>query len=140
MSTTELAPPVADLGADIPTEGLTIGQVAARTGLSIDTLRYYEKEGLTLSSPERSVSGQRRYYAADLRWIGSLVMLRRTGMPIRDIRRFVALSRVPDNESERLEMLEGHRLRVLQELREVQNHLAAIERKIAFYREKVDHA
>ncbi len=71
MSTTELAPPAADLAADlaadIPAEGLTIGQVAARTGLSIDTLRYYEKEGLTLSSPERSVSGQRRYFAADLR-------------------------------------------------------------------------
>ncbi len=46
---------------EIPAEGLSISAAAEASGLSVDTLRYYEKEGLTLQPPERSTSGQRRY-------------------------------------------------------------------------------
>lgn len=116
---------------------LTIGEAAEATGLSIDTLRYYEKAGLVPRAPDRSSSGQRRYCAADLRWIGTLVMLRRTGMPIRDMRRFVDLYRIDGSEPERLRILQEHREHVLQQLAEVQTHLAAIDRKIDFYEDKV---
>jgi len=39
---------------------LTPAQMSERTGVSIDTLRYYEREGL-LQSVERNSSGHRRY-------------------------------------------------------------------------------
>lgn len=120
-----------------PAEGLTISAAAETSGLSVDTLRYYEKEGLTLQPPERSTSGQRRYAEGDVRWLGTLVMLRKTGMPIRDVRRFVDLYRVEGSEPARLAILESHRGRVREQLREVQTHLTAIDHKIDFYTTKV---
>jgi DNA-binding transcriptional MerR regulator len=125
---------------EVPAEGLSISAAAERSGLSVDTLRYYEKEGLTLHRPVRSPSGQRRYTDQDVRWLGTLVMLRRTGMPIRDIKRFVELYRVAGSEPQRLEILRAHRLHVLEELREVETHLAAINRKIEFYEDQVMNA
>lgn len=118
---------------EIPAEGLTISAAAEMSGLSVDTLRYYEKEGLTLHRPGRSSSGQRRYTEDNLRWLGTLVMLRRTGMPIRDVKRFVDLYRVDGSEAQRLEILKAHRERVLHELAEVQTHLDAINHKIDYY-------
>jgi len=123
---------------EVPAEGLTISGAAELSGLSVDTLRYYEKEGLSLHRPERSASGQRRYTEEDVRWLGTLVMLRRTGMPIRDVRRFVDLYRVDGSESERMAILEAHREHVLEQLSEVQTHLAAINRKIEIYKEMVN--
>ena len=64
-------------------------------------------------------------------------MLRRTGMPIRDIKKFVELYRVDGSEADRLAILEAHRVHVLEELTEVQTHLTAINRKIDYYNEKV---
>ncbi|KRC65008.1 hypothetical protein ASE12_09685 [Aeromicrobium sp. Root236] len=122
---------------EVPAGGVTISAAAELSGLSVDTLRYYEKEGLSLHRPERSASGQRRYTEEDVRWLGTLVMLRRTGMPIRDIRRFVDLYRVEGSEPQRLAILEAHREHVLEELSEVQTHLDAINRKISYYQEKV---
>ena len=122
---------------EAPPEGMTISAAAEASGLSVDTLRYYEKEGLTLHRPERSSSGQRRYTQENVAWLGTLVMLRRTGMPIRDIKKFVELYRVDGSEADRLTILERHREHVLEELAEVQKHLSAINRKIDFYNEKV---
>ena len=119
---------------DFPAAGVTISAAAEASGLSVDILRYYEREGLTLDPPDRSASGRRRYIEGDLRWLGTLVMLRKTGMPIRDVRAFVALYRKERSEHERMAILTAHRERVLADLREVQGHLAAIERKIDFYK------
>jgi DNA-binding transcriptional MerR regulator len=47
----------------------SIQQVATRTGLSIDTLRYYERIGL-IEPVKRASSGHRRYRQEDLDWIG----------------------------------------------------------------------
>lgn len=120
-------------------ESMTISEAAAAAGLTPDTLRYYEKAGLILHRPERSSSGQRRYTPDDLRWLGTLVMLRRTGMPIRNMTRFVELYREPGSEPERLRILQDHRERVLEELAEVQTHLTAIDKKIDFYKDKVSN-
>ncbi len=56
---------------------LTIQEVAKRTGLSIDTLRYYERIGL-LEPVGRAQSGHRRYTQQDLDWIDLLIGLRNT--------------------------------------------------------------
>jgi len=123
---------------EVPPEGLTISAAAELSGLSVDTLRYYEKEGLTLHRPQRSSSGQRRYTEQNVRWLGTLVMLRKTGMPIRDIKAFVELYRVDGSEADRLAILEAHRVHVLEQLDEVQTHLAAINHKIDYYKEQVE--
>ena len=117
---------------------LTIAEAAARTGLTAHTLRYYERDGLMLSSVERAGSGHRRYSERDLTWIAMLTRLRATGMPIADVRRYAALVRAGDgNEAERLDLLVAHRARVEQQLAEVTSHLRAIDHKIALYEHAV---
>ena len=119
----------------------SIAEAAAASGLSPDTLRYYERDGLMLRPVARSTTGHRRYADGDLRWIELINRLRGTGMPIRDVRRYAELVRAGDgNEQERLDLLRAHRARVLAELAEVQEHLGAIDRKIGIYTDKVEAA
>jgi len=114
--------------------GLTIGRAAELTGLTADTLRYYERDGLLLQPVGRSSTGHRRYAEPDLEWIRLVTRLRSTGMPIRDVRHYAALVRSgAGNEDARLELLLAHRKAVLDQLAEVQGHLAAIDYKIALY-------
>jgi DNA-binding transcriptional MerR regulator len=95
--------------------GLPIAEVAQRTGLSKDTLRYYEKAGL-VEAVERSSGGQRRYATADLDWLAFLLRLRATGMPIADMQRFAELRKQGDASiAERLALLSRHLATVLLE-------------------------
>jgi len=114
--------------------GVTIGRAAELTGLSADTLRYYERDGLMLRPVGRSSTGHRRYTEPDLDWITLITRLRSTGMPIREVRHYASLVRAgTGNEGARLELLLAHRQAVLDQLAEVQGHLAAIDYKIALY-------
>ena len=119
-------------------EAFTIAEAAERTGLTTDTLRYYERDGLLLGPVRRSSSGHRRYAAADLAWITLITRLRATGMPIRDVRRYAELVRDGDgNEADRLDLLHAHREQVLAQLAEVTAHLEAINLKIGVYEERL---
>jgi DNA-binding transcriptional MerR regulator len=118
--------------------GLSIAEVAAVTGLTADTLRYYEKDGLMVSPVARSTSGHRQYSEGDVGWIVMVTCLRSTGMPIRDVRRYADLvRRGTGTEAERLELLRSHRQSVLTQVAEAQKHLERIERKVANYEEKL---
>jgi DNA-binding transcriptional MerR regulator len=120
---------------------LTIAQAAEQTGLTAHTLRYYERDGLMLSSVDRASSGHRRYSEHDLIWITMITRLRATGMPMRDVRRYAALVRDGDgNEGQRLALLRAHRERVEAQLSEVTGHLRAIDRKIGIYESRVEQA
>ncbi|MFI5606215.1 MerR family transcriptional regulator [Amycolatopsis sp. NPDC051903] len=70
----------------------SIAEAARRSGLSIDTLRYYERIKL-LEPPARDAAGRRAYSDADLTWLGFLTKLRLTGMPIKSMREYAALRR-----------------------------------------------
>lgn len=116
-----------------PSEGLPIGRVAAKVGLSIDTIRYYERAGLMPLIP-RAPNGHRRYAEEDLAWITLLKCLRATGMPISEMRRYADL--VAQGEStvtQRREMLEDHRSRLTQRLREIEELMPVLDAKISTY-------
>lgn len=113
-----------------------ISDVAEETGLTAHTLRYYERAGLMLEPVGRTSSSHRRYSDGDVRWVVLLTKLRGTGMPIRQIKQYADLVRAgAGNEERRLALLEEHRTRVLDQLREVERNLQAIDHKIAVYRE-----
>ena len=119
-------------------QGRSIAEAADALGLSTDTLRYYERDGLLLRPVPRGGNGHRAYTEADLRWIELVTRLRSTGMPIRDVRRYADLVRAgTGNEADRLGVLTAHRDQVLRQLAEVTTHLAAIELKIATYEERM---
>jgi DNA-binding transcriptional MerR regulator len=116
----------------------SIAEAAERLGLSTDTLRYYERDGLLVETPGRAPSGHRRYTESDLGWIVLITRLRATGMPIRTVREYAALCRLGDgNELARLELLYRHRERVLAQLAQVTEHLGAINDKIGSYEERL---
>ena len=110
-----------------------IGEAAERAGVSADTLRYYEREGLIPGIP-RSDSGHRRYDDNDLTWIRLLRALRATGMPISGLRRFVDLSRSGDDTIEaRCLILDEHRSALRQRIAELEDHLGVLDQKLQFY-------
>jgi DNA-binding transcriptional MerR regulator len=119
----------------LPAEGVTIAEAARRTGVSVHTLRYYERAGLVVSPVDRTSGGRRRYRELDLKWIIICTKLRATGMPIAGIRRYAELVAAgPGNEAERLALLEAHRADVLARLAEIQENLKTIDYKIEVYR------
>lgn len=65
-------------------EELTIGQLAARSGLSASALRFYESEGLIAA--ERSAGDQRRYRRETLRRVAFIRTAQRVGIPLREVR------------------------------------------------------
>ena len=76
-------------------ESLTIGEVAARTGVATSALRYYEREGLLQS--ERSDGGQRRYHRDALRRVAFIRVAQRVGLTLDEIRD--ALSSLPEERT-----------------------------------------
>ncbi|MFT3772705.1 MAG: MerR family transcriptional regulator [Minicystis sp.] len=115
--------------------GLTIAEVAAATGTSAHTLRYYERIGL-IRPVSRARSGHRRYGPDDVRWVEFLRKLQGTGMPIRRMLAYAALARRGDATiTERRALLEAHRDDVAAKLAEQQVHLAGIEKKVQMYLE-----
>jgi DNA-binding transcriptional MerR regulator len=119
----------------VPAGGVTIADAARRTGVSVHTLRYYERAGLVVTPVDRTTGGRRRYREPDLRWIVICTKLRATGMPISGICRYAELVAAgPGNEKERLALLESHRDEVLAKLAEIQENLKIIDHKIDVYR------
>jgi DNA-binding transcriptional MerR regulator len=115
--------------------GMTIAEAARRTGVSVHTLRYYERAGLVVTAVDRTAGGRRRYQQLDLDWITICTRLRATGMPIRAIRRYAELvSAGAGNEQERLALLEAHRADVTAKIAEAQENLTLIDHKIDVYR------
>ena len=122
-----------------PRMGLSIAEAARRTGVSVHTLRYYERAGLVVTTIDRTTGGRRRYQQLDLDWIAVCTRLRATGMPIKTIRRYAQLvSAGHGNERERLAVMEAHRAEVVAKLVELQENLELIDHKIDVYRGRLD--
>ncbi|MBB3260300.1 DNA-binding transcriptional MerR regulator [Paraburkholderia bannensis] len=112
---------------------LTIGQVAAATGVTTHTLRYYEQAGL-LRAIGRTQAGHRLYSPADRDWLQFVMRLKATGMPIASIQAFSELRAQGEATYDaRREMLAAHRNEVLARIDDLQANLAAITDKIAWY-------
>lgn len=123
----------------MPVAGLSIAEAAHRTGVSVHTLRYYERAGLVVTTVDRTASGRRRYRQLDLDWIKVCTRLRATGMRIRTIRRYAELvSAGRGNEEDRLALLEDHRAEVLARIAELHDNLELIDNKIDVYRGRLD--
>jgi MerR family redox-sensitive transcriptional activator SoxR len=62
---------------------ISIGEMAARTGLAVSAIRYYEAENLV--RPERTKGGQRRFARADIRRLSFVLITQRLGFSIAEI-------------------------------------------------------
>lgn len=116
------------------------GQTAAKSGFSLDTLRYYEKIGL-LGEIDRTAAGRRRFTDDDLAWLGMLRCLRDTGMPIAEMLRFSELARHGTGTlPERIELLAAHDQRVEEQIATLRAQQRHLQEKIRYYRDVVTTA
>jgi len=112
---------------------LTIQEAAEETGLTVHTLRYYERIGL-LMPIGRAANGHRRYSQQDINFIRTLNRWRQTGMPLADIQHYVKLVQEGDSTAgERRALLEAHRQTVVRQIEELEATLEVIDFKIQNY-------
>ncbi len=113
---------------------LTPAQMAERTGVSIDTLRYYEREEL-LVNVARADSGHRRYSEDDVLWVEVLRCLRETGMTIDQLRAYCELGKQGDQTiAERTRQLLDHKAKVQAQILELHRAIDLIDHKLEIYR------
>ena len=112
---------------------MKIGELAARSGLSAHTIRYYERIGL-MPPAQRDGSRHRFYDERTLIWIEFLGHLRTTGMPIRDMLVYARLRAAGEGtEAARKDLLVAHRQVVRQRVRDLTDCLDVLDAKIAGY-------
>jgi DNA-binding transcriptional MerR regulator len=112
-------------------DALAPAEASQRTGLSIDTLRYYEREGLV--GPIARVGGKRRYTEDEIAWIGLLTCLRDAGLGIDDLRRFTALLKEEGQDQDRVAFLRRRRAELEERAARLRSAITVLDEKIAFY-------
>lgn len=71
-------------------EHLTIGELAKRSRVNLQTIRYYERQGL-LAKPPRSVSGYRVFSADSVRQIRFIKQAQKLGFSLKEVKELLAL-------------------------------------------------
>ncbi|MEV0405638.1 aldo/keto reductase [Actinoallomurus sp. NPDC050550] len=114
----------------------SIREAADKCGLSLDTVRWYEKVGL-VGPIERDPNGRRRFGDADIDRLILLRRLRATGMPIRELQHYAELVRSGAGEFERLEVLRRHREFVVESSATQQEYVRLLDKKIRIYQDRL---
>lgn len=110
----------------------TIGQVTKLTGLSISTIRYYDKEGL-LNGINRK-SGIRSFNDKDLNTIRVIECLKNSGMLIKEIRDFMKLCEEGDSSlNERYNFFLDQEKKVQDQIKSLNQTLKLIKFKQWYY-------
>lgn len=113
----------------------TIKEINKETGLSGDTIRYYERDGL-LTDILRLPNGHRRYTQQDLEWIRFVLCLKSTGMPLKKICLYKKLMEEGDlTASRRKEILSHQKKIVKDEIVLLKKALETLDYKIKYYQE-----
>lgn len=111
---------------------LTPATAAERTGVSLDTLRYYEREGL-IGPIRRAAGGRREYTDDDVFWIGLVTCFRDAGLGIADLRGFVAILRAEHPAQDRVAFLREHRAELERLVTALRRAMEVLDGKIAYY-------
>ena len=110
---------------------MKIGELAARAGCDVQTVRFYEREGL-LEAPAREPSGYRRYEDRHLAQLSFVRHLRSLDIPLAEVRQLLAFAARPDQSCAQVNgLLDGHIAlvrRQLQALRALEKQLVALRR------------
>ena len=111
----------------------TVGEMAKLLGIPTSTLRYYDKEGL-LPFVERSEGGIRVFKDNDYEWIKIIDCLKKTGMPLKDIKEFILMAiQGDDTIDRRLELVKKQRILMQEKISEMQEMLDMLDFKCWYY-------
>ncbi|NQX48012.1 MerR family transcriptional regulator [Paenibacillus tritici] len=114
-----------------PVSGYSIKETAERTGITEDTIRYYEKIGL-LPRAQRKGNSHRIYSEQDLEMMKLITCLKKTGMSLDDMRPFLNLSLDSDLSQypELHEMILTHKQKILEQIASLQQVVDFIDNKV----------
>lgn len=130
-------PPRSSLDSMTDQRPLSIAEMAKLAGLSTDTLRWYEREGI-LPPVTRSSSGHRRFSPQERDLVLLLTALRDTGMPTATMKSFAQLlQQGAASHGRRITLLEQTRAQLAERRRAIDQATAALERKIDHYEELI---
>ncbi|WP_410767759.1 MerR family transcriptional regulator [Fontibacillus sp. BL9] len=109
----------------------TIKQTAEQTGITEDTIRYYEKIAL-LPRAERKDNGHRIYRQENIDTIRLIACLKKTGMPLEEMRPFLGVSAETDPAEypELVELLKSHRENIISQIASLQQVVDFIDMKL----------
>lgn len=100
---------------------LNIGEVAKRTGVTVETVRFYEKQGLIVT-PQRSRSGYRQYPAETVKRVRFIQRAKEVGFTLKDVGELLALRREPGTSCAEI------KLRATQKIEEVDQKIQDLNR------------
>ncbi|MBC1567402.1 MerR family transcriptional regulator [Listeria sp. FSL L7-1425] len=114
-----------------------IKDFATKTGLSIDTLRYYEEEKLLI--PARNEKNYRVYTEEDYCWVQLLLKIKQTGMSITNIKNFAGLQKQGDDSlPERMAILTNHMENLYEQQKNLAETISFVGKKVAGYQDKLE--
>lgn len=100
---------------------MKVGEVAARAGVNVETLRYYERRGL-LPEPAREPSGQRRYDDETVRFLRAIKEAQAVGFTLAEIGDYLRAARRSTSPSQAL------RIRMAAKIDEIDSRIAGLRR------------
>ncbi len=116
---------------------ITIGELAQLSGLTTYTIRFYETVGV-IRPNRRAANGHRRYHSNDVLWLEFVLRLKRTGMPLAEIKQYADLRAQGDSTLQpRLTMLKLHRERLVAKMDELSECANVLDLKIRTYRNMI---
>lgn len=116
----------------------SISEVAKKLDLTVYTLRYYDKEGL-MPFVERNSTGTRQFKDSDIDFLKIIQCLKATGMPIKDIREFIAWCSEGDATlHQRYDMFTERKASVEAQMEELRRTMEVIEQKRSYYQQAIE--
>lgn len=113
---------------------MKISELAASAGCDVQTVRYYEREGL-LEAPERDASGYRRYANRHVQRMQFIRHCRSLDVPLSDVRRLLAFAAAPEQSCAAVDRLLDEHIAQVQRKREA---LMALEAQLVALRKRCD--
>jgi DNA-binding transcriptional MerR regulator len=113
----------------------TISDISEKTGLSLDTIRYYEKIGL-MPPAKRKENGQREYDKLDLDRFTFVTHLKRTNMPLKEIERYLTCSAAKDFEG-CYRVLYEHKLHIEEQMEDMTAALGKMNYKLEYFQDMI---
>lgn len=116
----------------------TIRQVAEKMGVTVSTLRYYDKEGL-LPFVDKKPNGTRVFKDEDFQGLAIITCMKNSGMPIKDIKKFMDFCNEGDNTlKERLKIFIERKEAVQKQIEELNKVMETINHKIWYYETAIE--
>ncbi len=111
----------------------SIGQAAQQLGISIDTIRYYDKAGL-LPFVKRNAQGRRTFTDNDLHLMRTIICLKNAGVSVAEIAQFIQLRLIGDSTlAERARLLAQHEADLRGQIADLEDTLAYLKFKEWYY-------